>query len=627
MCGISGLIDWNKVSQEDGIRVEKSLAKMVYRGPDFSRIMQEDYSVLGHNRLSILDLNPRSNQPMKTMNGQFTIVFNGEIYNYKAIKQELESEGIVFFSTSDTEVLLNGYQKYGKDIVYKLRGMFSFVIWDNKNKKVFAARDRFGEKPFYYFLTKNKKFGFASNLSGIVPLFEMDLEINKQAVYELLNQQYISQTTCIYKGIQKMKPGSFMELTEDKITTTQYWSPNYKDKLEVSKEEIEKTIHNLIGESVSEQLEADVPVGLFLSGGTDSSIITALASRKKKDITAITMSTPDDKVNDEATAAAYVAKTLGVKHQIVSISPNCVNSLPQILKTIEPLADASLIPTMAVANAAHNDFKVMLSGDGGDELFGGYKVPLKYIENTFSGNNGTAYLLQKIIKNADTFPFDFIKSKLNTARVFKWGGIAAYYTSNEMPVKLAKSLLKSESEFSNESLSYLNQAEDFVSNEEDKLLFVGVKSKLVDDFLFKMDSANMFYSVESRAPFLDHRIIDYTSKLSINQLMENRIDKEILKNIGANYLSKDFFTLPKKGFSIPYYKYLQTSWGDLLTQLTNEGLSSDLNLINPAEVLNLIKVYKNKPTYKIGKILYSILVLEIWLRVFHLDQNPNDFIL
>ena len=624
MCAINGLINWDAIGELDAKKIQKSLTEMKYRGPDFSNQDKYEYAILGHNRLSILDLNSRSNQPLKSKNQRYTIVFNGEIYNYKEIKVELENKGVVFESTSDTEVLLEGFAIYGEEILPKLRGMFAFAIWDNQKNELFIARDRFGEKPVYYFYDHNKAFGFASNLAGITPLVSFELEINKQAIYELLSTQFIDNETCIYHKIEKLKPGHFAKINHKEILIKQYWSPDYKNKKEANFADIKHNVNQLLESSIAEQLEADVPVGLFLSGGVDSSVVASIASKYKKDITAITMSVPENNNFDEAEAAKFVAQKLKIKHTIINLDHNCVSNLPYILKTIEPIADASLIPTMAIAREASINFKVMLSGDGGDEIFGGYKKPIHFIENPFKGNFITKSIINSVLKSSDKFPYHYLYSKINDKRLFKWGSLESYYRHKSLSKSETNIIKNNTDNFQNKFLTHYNESEFHCSNEVDKLLYVGVKSNLTHDFLFKMDSANMFYSVESRSPFLDYRILDYTSKLSIQQLMPNNIDKEILKSIGSKYLPADFFNNPKKGFSIPYYDYLKTSWGDLLADFIKEGISSEMNLINADVVLKLINDYKIKQTYRTGKILYSILVFEIWLRVFHLKINPEQ---
>ncbi len=621
MCGISGIIKWDNTSEVEIQQVKDSLVKMNYRGPDYSSVKVVDNAILGHNRLAILDLNERSNQPMFSEDEKLAIVFNGEIYNYAAIKEELTRKGFTFKSTSDTEVLLKGYQCFGKNILSKLRGMFAFVIWDGINNKVFAARDRFGEKPFYYTLDSVNNFSFASNLSGVLAYLK-NKKISKQAVFELFSQQFISEDSCIYEGVKKLSAGHYLEITKENVSLQKYWDANYTEKINISFEDAKKQVHRLLKSSVEEQLEADVPVGLFLSGGTDSSIIAALASKKQKNITALTMSTPGSSAYDESEAAAYVAKYLGINHKIVPLDEKSVNNLPKILKTMEPLADASLIPSMSIAGEAHKDFKVMLSGDGGDEVFGGYKVPLHYLKNEFKGNFLSKEIVNSALQNNNCIN-QFLRERLDVARLFKWGGIEAYFSSKNTTQSVVLEVLGG-GFFENKSFSYYKQAQKATINQEDIFLYAGLKSSLQNDFLLKMDSANMLFSVESRAPFLDYRILDFTSKLNISQLMPNGLDKEMLKSIGANYIPKEFFNLPKKGFSIPYYEYLKGSWGDLLIKLVKQNISSDLGIINASKVEALVKKYKAKPNFKLGKLLYSILVFEIWLRVFHLNQDLKE---
>ncbi|MHA7943490.1 asparagine synthase (glutamine-hydrolyzing) [Formosa sp. 3Alg 14/1] len=620
MCGISGIINWDGVTHKENTKMVISLSKMNYRGPDYSNSVKSKYAVLGHNRLAILDLNKRSNQPMCSDDQRYTVVFNGEIYNHKDINTELKSKGVEFNTTSDTEVLLKGFIVFGKAILQKIRGMFAFVIWDNVNNVGFAARDRFGEKPFYYTTDKNNNFSFASNLQGIVALIDKPLEINKQAVFELFTQQYLTESV-IYEGVSKLKPGHFLEITREGFKEDVYWDLNYNNKIETTFSKAKDTIETMLFESVSEQLEADVPVGVYLSGGTDSSIITALASQKKQDVTALTMSTPNS-VNDEAEAASFVANHLGVKHKIVPLDNSSIKFLPKVLKTMEPLADVSLIPSMAIAKEASKDFKVMLSGDGADEIFGGYKTPILFEQYNFKGNYLTKKLIDKSL-DANGNITRQLNDRLTMSRLFKWGGIESFYKSSKAPVKEVLSILN----FNDVSL-YGNVVNEEVlskiSTNSDVFMYKGIKDKLVNDFLYKMDSSSMLFSLESRAPYLDYRITDYVSSLSLQTLMPSGEDKELLKKIGSKYIPESFFKLPKKGFSIPYYEYLKNEWGTLLIKLVNENISADLRIINPLKVVRLLNSYREKPSFRIGRLLYSILVFEIWLREFHLNIEMTD---
>lgn len=620
MCGVSGIIKWKYCSVNDEKKVEASLKKMQYRGPDYSGISKFGNAILGHNRLSIIDLNERSHQPMFSENKRYCIVFNGEIYNFKEIRNDLKEKGFTFFSESDTEVILNGFIQYGKDIVKQLNGMFAFVIWDDIEKKLFAARDRFGEKPFYFFNDTKNHFKFASNLAGIRELFSEDLKINKAAVFELFAKQYISSDSCIYHNIKKLPPASYLELDENSFKISTYWDLKYFPKKQVTFEKAKTDIHELLKNAVANQLEADVPVGLFLSGGTDSSVIAAIASTYKKDITALTMSTPNSHT-DEAEAAAFVAKKLNINHEIIPLDSSCVSLLPDALKSIEPLADASLIPSLAIAKAAKKKYTVMLSGDGGDEIFGGYNVPLKYLNAPFKGNKwSTAAFNYSILNN--NFIINELRKRLDDQRIFKWAGSETYFLSIFKNYSVIGEILNT-SNYMPDIKSKYNEAISSIKNKEDVFLYYGVKERLVDDFLFKMDTANMCFSVESRAPFLDKDIIEYTSKMNLEVLLPNKIDKELLKEIGKEYLPGAFFDLPKKGFSIPLYEYMKDKWGNVLLKLIEENISSDLGIINARKVKQILNEYRLQPTFHIGKLLYSILVFEIWLRVFH--NKTDDF--
>jgi len=620
MCGISGLINWQEVTKKELENVSSSLKEMDYRGPDYSKVFQFKFAALGHNRLAILDLNKRSNQPMSSDDKQFTIVFNGEIYNHNELRKDLIAKGVEFATTSDTEVLLKGYIVFGKAILKMIRGMFAFVIWDNIKNVCFAARDRFGEKPFYYSLDDNNNFLFASNLQGFVALKNQDMEINKQAVYELFSQQFLGEST-IYKGVQKLKPGHYLEISADSFKDKIYWDVTYADKIETSFSKAKDHIESMLFESVSEQLEADVPVGVYLSGGTDSSIIAALASRKKKDVVALTMSAPNS-VNDESEAASFVANHLGIQHKIVPLDGTSIKYLPKILKTMEPLADVSLIPSMAIAKEASKDFKVMLSGDGADEIFGGYKTPFTFEQNSFKGNFLTKKIIDESLKGNGKIS-RYLNDRLTMSRLFKWGGIESFYSSIKSPVNEVLSVLNVDGPMVNKK-AVNKEILSKISTESDILMYLGVKDKLVNDFLYKMDASSMLFSIESRAPYLDYRIVDYVSKLPLGTLMPSGEDKELLKKIGAKYIPESFFKLPKKGFSIPYYDYLKNDWGTLLVKLVKEHISADLGIINPESVVDLVKRYREKPSFRIGRLLYSILVFEIWLRVFHLKIDLKD---
>ena len=626
MCGISGIIHYKSKDKEQDA-IYQSVANMQYRGPDCTDHYFDEVASLGHVRLSIIDLNPRSHQPFHSKCGRFVMIYNGEAYNYPDVRSKMLQEGFVFRSESDTEVLLEGFIKYGPDILQQLRGMWAFVIWDKQEQKAFIARDRYGEKPFYYQWNEtSQRFAFASNLAAIKPLVSGELKINPDAVRQLLNYQFIVQDTCIYIGIQKLPPAHYAWVSSKGIEMHNYWQLDYRQKHGKSYSQMKTEARDLLINSIEGQLIADVPVGLFLSGGVDSGVIAGIASKIKKDLMAITMTVPGNELYNEEDNAAKVAKRCGLIHHKVPLDESCIGILPKVLATIEPLADSSLIPSSYVAQYAGKHLKVMLSGDGGDELFGGYGMPLKYAEVKGQKSNKIADgLILQTLKNAYTPGFKFVADRLTSHRMLKRASLSTFFQKNFFPYDLQKKLFKQGVTSNNESLElYYQQSKKFTTNPEDGFLWVGIQVKMVDDFLLKMDTANMYSSVESRAPFLDHRIAELTTGANITDLMPNGIDKQMLKEIGEEFIPKEVLYDQKKGFSLPVVDFLNRKWLASLEQMADEGLSSEAGIFEPSGIRYIINLYRKTQGQPLARVLYSILVFEIWLRVFHLGINPDE---
>ncbi|MEO7311381.1 MAG: asparagine synthase (glutamine-hydrolyzing) [Chitinophagaceae bacterium] len=626
MCGISGIIHY-KSSDKEQEAVRQSVANMQYRGPDCSDYYYDDVACFGHVRLAIIDINPRSNQPFHSRCGRYVIIYNGEAYNFQEVRSQMLAEGTVFRSESDTEVLLEGFIKYGPEILTRLRGMWAFVIWDKQDQKAFIARDRFGEKPFYYqWREEEKRLCFASNLAAIRPLVSGELSIDPDAVRQLLNYQFIVQDKCIYKHIQKLPPAHYAWVSSQGVDMHSYWQPDYRSKHGKSYSEMKIEARELLISSIEGQLIADVPVGLFLSGGVDSGVIAGIASRIKKDLMAVTMTVPGNEQYNEEDNAAKVANHCGLIHHKVPLDESCINILPKVLATMEPLADSSLIPSSYVAEYAGRHLKVMLSGDGGDELFGGYGIPLKYLNavKTGAGTFADGVILQSI-KKAYTPGFKYIAERMDATRLFRRASLSTFFQKNFFPYDLQQHLFKAGVSSSNESVEgFYQQSKAFTSNTEDAFMWVGIQTKMVDDFLFKMDSANMLSSVESRAPFLDHRIAELTSGANIQDLMPDGIDKQLLKEIGEEFIPKEVLYDQKKGFALPIKDFLNRKWITSLEQMAAEGLSSDAGIFDPAGIRYIIALYRKKPGQPLARVLYSILVFEIWLRVFHLEMDADE---
>jgi asparagine synthase (glutamine-hydrolysing) len=624
MCGIAGKISFEKFQNFEK-EVKDSCDAMAYRGPDNLSVHSIGKACLGHVRLSIIDLSSEANQPFYSEDKRYSIVFNGEIYNFKEVRRFLEANyDIVFKTNSDTEVLLKGFICLGASILDKLRGMWAFVIWDNANDELFIARDRFGEKPLFYHF-ENNVFSFASNLSGISKLVD-EKSLNPKAISELFAYQYISQNESIYRGIKKVLPAQFGVVKQESISFQTYWQVNYHNKIDISFEEAQTKVEEILHSSIQEKLISDVPLGLFLSGGNDSGLVAAIASQYKKSITSITLSTPQNPELDEAKFAKEIASMHGLNYHQVDLEENCINMLPKILGMIEPFADSSIIPTTAVSEKAKKYLKVVLTGDGGDEIFGGYGIPA--LLNSIKPSIMPLGKLMDFLSNRRFQPgWKYLPKIANIERMIHYGGLVSYCNAMDYEPSNIRQLLfqptfirELEIEQSYFPKSII-RAQDMTLSKHDQMLILGVKGYLPDDFLMKVDTGTMYASIESRAPFLDNRLIEFTSKLKPEILMPNGQEKLLLKKICEKYLPKEIVYKKKTGFRIPVRDYFNGKWSELLKTYINEGISSDLGIINREGCLQLINWYtKSKPS-QMEKLLFSMLVLEIWIRVFYLRKE------
>ncbi len=625
MCGIAGKISF-KHDQDFRTEVNSACDAMHYRGPDNIAVHKIGQATLGHCRLAIIDLSVEANQPFYSEDKSYSIVFNGEIYNYKEVKKNLEKEGLHFNTNSDTEVLLKGYIKYGRTFLNQLRGMWAFAIWDNTKNELFISRDRFGEKPFFYYFEEGV-FSFASNLAGLKKLVP-SLTLNPKGISELFSYQYISQNESIYKGVKKLKPAECAIITNTSFNISIYWELNYSQKIDISNLEAQRQAESILESSVEEKLISDVPLGLFLSGGNDSGLVAALAAKFIKNINSITLATPEFPELDESHYAKIIAEKHGINYHQIDLNSDCINLLPNLLRMVEPFADSSIIPTAAVSEKARQYLTVVLTGDGGDEIFGGYGIPTM-LKNLKPGNLSLAPIL-KNLTNRRFYPGNRYLPKLATVkRMIQHGGILNYCNALDYAPHGIRSII-----FQPKFISELEIEQAFFHKEilksykgeisdHDAMLYLGVKGYLPDDFLMKVDTGTMSASIESRAPFLDHRLIEFTSSLEPAILMPGGVEKGLLKKICEKHIPKDIVYKKKTGFRIPVREHFVDGWADLLKKFLKEGLSSDLGIINVDGCLRLINWYLKVRPSQMEKLLFSMLVLEIWLRVFHEDQKEN----
>ena len=554
MCGITGF-NWN-----DKKLINKITKELSHRGPEYQGSYNNQNISLGHRRLSIIDLSDAGKQPMSTADNNLKIVFNGEIFNYEELKKDLIKKGHSFKSNSDTEVLINGYSEYGKNILNKVNGQFSFAIYDKIKNKLFLARDQLGINPLYYYWDK-KKFIFASEIKAIIPALDK-LEFDQEQLNNYFIYGYTNSSNSIFKNIYKLAPGSYMEfnLDKNKFKINSYFEFKYKYK---NNEPTYEEFLKLFEESVKSRLISDVPIGAFLSGGVDSSAVVAIASKYKKNLNTFSVSFDVDKF-DESKYSKEISKKFKTKHRILKFNSKKLRST--IKKLVyhydEPFGDPSAVPTFILSDFAKKHVTVSLSGDGADELFGGYTTYKNYrllsIQKIYPRfiNKLIHPILFKIVPHSKLYHFFEIgsyPSKLKYARLMS--GITRDQCKRYFNIDNKKSLSKYSK--SNE-FNYLDFAQE-----------TDINQYLTNNCLAKVDRASLGNALEVRPPFLDKSIIEFASKLKPSLRVRKDITKFFLKKSLRNILPKHILYRKKQGFAIPLKEYFGSELKDIVKKYTS----------------------------------------------------------
>jgi len=626
MCGIAG---YYSVSVPPTHEVIKGMAgQLIHRGPDAEGFYFDNYTGLAHLRLSILDLSANGNQPMFSHNKRFVMVYNGEVYNYREIANELKTvqinSNLLFNSSSDSEVILEAFSYWGPDFVHKLNGMFSIAIYDIEQNELFLFRDRIGIKPFYYFWN-GKHFYFGSELKAFSSVSDIPKTINKRAVKLFLHLGYIPAPETIYSEVKKLESGSFIKLSKSGFIQEKYWSLNSQllpSTLSNEKQALVK-LSDLISSSVQYQLKSDVPFGVFLSGGIDSSLITAQASHLSSvKVNTFSIGFKENKYN-ESDYAKNIAKYLGTNHHEFIVSHHeAIDHIDAIFEAYsEPFADSSSIPTMLVSKLAKQYVTVTLSGEGGDELFFGYGAyiwanrlnnPLiKLLKGPIA--KVLHYLGNRYKRAAELF--EKIPESLINSHIFSQ---EQYLFSLKEVEKLVTPAYQNVPGFLHFDLPHLRRK---LTPMERQSLF-DLQFYLQDDLLTKVDRASMFYSLETRVPFLDHRIIEFAINLSPDLKYKSGVTKYLLKEILYQYIPKSYFDRPKQGFAIPLQKWLKHE----LRYLVEENLSKETieiyGIVSFNEVSSLTERYYKGEDYLYNRI-WLLIVLHKWLKKNNINLSLN----
>lgn len=628
MCGIAGFIDFNRNSSADIL--QQCTDTLLHRGPDgggYAFVEKDNCQVgLGHRRLSIIDLSPAASQPMWFKN--YCLIFNGEIYNYAEIKVTLEKLGHSFSTHSDSEVILHAYAQWGAAMLQHFIGMFAFVIYDKEKNILFACRDRAGVKPFTYYW-KDGLFLFGSELKALVKHPAFRKEINLDAAAAFMQFGYVPTPHCIFMDTHKLKPGHFLELdiTSKSVVTKQYWNvydAYNKPALKISLPEAIEETEKLLSNAFQYRMVSDVPVGVFLSGGYDSSCVTALLQKNNTEkIKTFTIGVPDAGLN-EAPYAKDIAAHLGTDHtEYYCTQKEALEIVPQLSFFYdEPFADSSAIPTSLVSKIAREKVTVALSADAGDEIFAGYNrydYVMKYGRKLQSVpgfiRKGAAAMMNNIPSNS--IPL-FNKKYLFHSRYEKVKSFLKNPSEQNILMGLTKQMGDADV-----ALLFKNPirglATAFESNELKKeyfstlpyLMAIDYQTYLLDDILQKVDRAGMSVSLEGREPFLDQRIIEWAAQLPMEYKYNNGNKKFIIKEIVHKYLPKEMMNRPKMGFGIPIIHWLQDELRHFVDQYLDEGFIERQGIFNNREVQRLRASFYNGKI-EIAEKIWFILMFQMW---------------
>ncbi|MGC4085040.1 MAG: asparagine synthase (glutamine-hydrolyzing) [Vicinamibacterales bacterium] len=628
MCGIAGRFNFRTARPVEARSLTAMCDLIRHRGPDGDGTWTSGAVGFGHRRLAIIDLSPGGHQPMSTADGRLTITFNGEIYNFEELRQQLEARGHRFRSRSDTEVILHAYDEFGVECLSHLRGMFAFVIWDERTRRLFAARDRAGKKPLYY---REDADGlvFASEPKAFLaePSFVPEAEPN--ALFHYLSLQYVPAAESAFAGVRRLPPAHYLLVEDGRVSVTRYWTLRYSPKLQVSEEEAEAQTLDLLREATKLRMISDVPLGAFLSGGVDSSLIVALMAEVGAGQVKTFSIGFEEEAYNELPYARMVAKRFGTDHHETIVRPDAVAILPKLIWHYnEPYADSSSIPTMYLAQMTRRHVTVALNGDAGDENFAGYtryvasllarrfdRIPLP-LRRVLAALTGGAVVPDSLMSRARRF----LQAAAETPerRYARW--MFHFFDAQKQhlctPEFLAR-VTAPDSATLLEQLFAQARGEDLL----DATLHVDVHSYLPDDLLVKVDIATMAHSLEGRSPFLDHQVMEYAAALPTSLKLRGTDKKYLLKRIARRYLPAELIDRPKMGFGVPLDHWFRGELNALAHDVLLDSRARQRGYFRMTEVERMLREHEQRQ-HNWHYQLWNLLVFELWHRMF-IDARPN----
>lgn len=625
MCGIVGFVGKNSTGQDRSI-LEKMNGAIRHRGPDDDGFYYDDGVALGMRRLSIIDVSG-GHQPIHNGDSNKWIVFNGEIYNYQDLRNNLEKLGHGFYTNSDTEAIIHLYEEYGADCVTHLRGMFAFAIWDTIEKSLFLARDRVGKKPILYSHQDNGDLIFGSEFQALLQHPHISREVDLNAIDSYMSYLCIPAPQTAFKQIRKLEPGHWLRWKEGEIETKRYWTPDFSRKIKITEEEAIEETTRILRESTKLRMISEVPLGAFLSGGVDSSIVVALmAQESSKPVRTFSIGFEEQDYS-ELKYARRVAEHVGAEYNEFVVRPDAMGVVPTLVEHYgEPYSDSSALPTYYVSKETRKHVTVALNGDGGDESFAGYeryaamkvaetynRIPKVFRKAIIDGPVNllpTSELKRSRFRDAQRFIQAANLPK--TERYFRWVSTFSRGAKLDLYTKDFAAAVSSQN-----PSAYLDKwfAKANGSGTLDGALLTDQMTYLPNDLLVKVDIASMANSLEARSPFLDHNVIEFAASLPENLKMQRLQTKSLLKKVAARLVPREVVYRRKMGFGVPIGKWFRGEMKDFVKDVLLSEKSLKRGVVKPEMLQRLVNEHISARR-DLAFQLWTLLMLELWFQKF-----------
>jgi asparagine synthase (glutamine-hydrolysing) len=632
MCGILAVLNFDPEDQLHVPLVQQMTDTMVNRGPDHQGYWAKGPVGLGHCRLAIIDLSPAGNQPMTNEDGTLWITYNGEIYNFLELRQVLENKGHTFRSHTDTEVILHSYEEWGKECLSHFNGMWAFALWDQKERGLFVARDRLGVKPLVYTYNNPKRFICASEIKGIISDPTVPRDIDPEALHHYFSLMTIPAPFTIYKNIHKLLPGHYLWVKDGSIEDQVYWNLPINGEIHQSQEEILDQLDVFLQDSVNRRMISDVPLGAFLSGGVDSSLVSALAVKflKHTPFYTFTVRFKGQEEYDESLWAQQVATHLNTNHHEIELSFDFIKTLPYLVRIFdEPFAISSAVALYEMAKEVSKHIKVVLTGDGGDEVFGGYPWRHSLLDQYLDWLN--FWPLKKLHKNNESEPSPPVRWKTTHGKIRmkqildglqyddhtlrRWMYLQSLYCFNEIEKREL---------YSSEWFQHLDRAKTDhllvthipkkAPNRLARWIAFDLQTTVADEMLSKVDKATMACGLEARVPLLDYRLVEYAMNLPARMKVKGREGKRILRWLGKRYLPEQILIRPKHGFNMPLNAWFRNKLWNFANDILSESSLRAAGYFNPKTIQEILRHHCQDPKNDLSNPIYALICFELWRR-------------